>query len=149
MSASSQNQAKSALLFLYGEVLGVELAWLENVTQAKAPRRLPVVLTQTEAQQVLLQLDGTLGLMAGLLYGSGLRLMECVRLRVKDVDFERHEIVVREGKGNKDRVTMWPRAAARCICLMPWRESIRKLAGIGVGSMYFHRAFYRRTHAAV
>lgn len=82
VSASSQNQAKSALLFLYGEVLGVELAWLENVTQAKAPRRLPVVLTQTEAQQVLLQLDGTLGLMAGLLYGSGLRLMECVRLRV-------------------------------------------------------------------
>lgn len=108
MSASTQNQAKSALLFLYREVLGVELAWLENVTQAKAPRRLPVVLTQTEAQQVLLQLDGTLGLMAGLLYGSGLRLMECVRLRVKDVDFERHEIVVREGKGNKDRVTMLP-----------------------------------------
>lgn len=108
VSASTQNQAKSALLFLYREVLGVELAWLENVTQAKAPRRLPVVLTQAEAQQVLLQLDGTLGLMAGLLYGSGLRLMECVRLRVKDVDFSRHEIVVREGKGNKDRVTMLP-----------------------------------------
>ena len=108
VSASTQNQAKSALLFLYREVLGVELAWLENVTQAKAPKRLPVVLTQAEAQQVLLQLDGTLGLMAGLLYGSGLRLMECVRLRVKDVDFSRHEIVVREGKGNKDRVTMLP-----------------------------------------
>lgn len=108
VSASTQNQAKSALLFLYREVLGVELAWLENVTQAKAPKRLPVVLTQTEAQQVLLQLDGTLGLMAGLLYGSGLRLMECVRLRVKDVDFECHEIVVLEGKGNKDRVTMLP-----------------------------------------
>ena len=76
VAASTQNQAKSALLFLYRNVLEIELAWLENVTQAKAPKRLPVVLTQVEAQQVLMQLEGTLGLMAGLLYGSGLRLID-------------------------------------------------------------------------
>lgn len=87
LSASTQNQAKSALLFLYREVLGVDLPWLDIVTQAKAPRRLPVVLTVKEAKSVLNQLDGTLWLMANLLYGSGLRLMECVRLRVKEVDF--------------------------------------------------------------
>jgi integron integrase len=108
VSASTQNQAKSAILYLYKEVLGVDLPWLDNVTQAKAPKRLPVVLTQAEVQAVLSRLDGTMWLIASLLYGSGLRIMETLRLRVKDVDFARREILVREGKGFKDRVTMLP-----------------------------------------
>jgi len=110
VAASTQNQAKSALLYLYREVLGVELPWLDNVTQAKAPKRLPVVLTVSEVQSVLSRLTGTHSLIASLLYGGGMRLMEAVRLRVKDVEFTRHEIVVREGKGFKDRVTMLPEA---------------------------------------
>jgi len=108
VSASTQNQAKSALLFLYKEVLGIQLPWLDNVTQAKVPKRLPTVLTREEVQSVLARLDGTVWLIASLLYGSGMRIMECLRLRVKDVDFARHEILVREGKGFKDRVTMLP-----------------------------------------
>jgi integron integrase len=108
VSASTQNQAKSALLYLYKEVLALELPWLDDVTQAKAPKRLPVVLTQSEVQAVLNRLDGTMWLIASLLYGSGLRIMEALRLRVKDVDFARREILVREGKGFKDRVTMLP-----------------------------------------
>ena len=110
VSASTQNQAKSALLFLYREVLEIKLSWLDNVTQAKAPKRLPVVLTISEVQAVLSRLTGTHALIASLLYGGGMRLMEAVRLRVKDVDFARHEIIVREGKGFKDRVTMLPEA---------------------------------------
>ena len=108
VSASTQNQAKSALLYLYKEVLGVELPWLDNVTQAKVPQRLPVVLTQAEVQAVLSRMDGTMWLIASLLYGSGLGIMEALRLRVKDVDFAQREILVREGKGFKDRVTMLP-----------------------------------------
>jgi integron integrase len=108
VSASTQNQAKSALLFLYKEVLQLELPWLDNVTQAKAPKRLPVVMTQNEVRAVLARMDGTVWLICSLLYGSGLRIMECLRMRVKDVDFERCEILVREGKGFKDRVTMLP-----------------------------------------
>ena len=108
VAASTQNQAKSALLFLYREVLALELPWLGNVTQAKTPQRLPVVLTVSEVKSLLNRLDGTLWLMASLLYGGGLRLMECVRLRVKDVDFEMRQVTVREGKGFKDRVTMLP-----------------------------------------
>ena len=108
VSASTQNQAKSALLFLYREVLAIALPWLDNVTRAKTPQRLPVVLTVSEVKSVLNRLDGTLWLMASLLYGGGLRLMECVRLRVKDVDFEMRQVTVREGKGFKDRVTMLP-----------------------------------------
>src|SRR3990167_6308078 len=110
VSASNQNQAKSALLFLYREVLEIRLPWLDNVTQAKAPKRLPVVLTVSEVQSVLSRLSGTHALIASLLYGGGMRLMEAVRLRVKDVDFARREIVIREGKGFKDRVTMLPEA---------------------------------------
>ena len=108
VSASTQNQAKSALLYLYKEVLGLDLPWLDNVTQAKVPQRMPVVLTQSEVQAVLSRMDGTMWLIASLLYGSGMRIMEVLRLRVKDVDFERREILVREGKGFKDRVTMLP-----------------------------------------
>ena len=108
VSASTQNQAKSAILFLYREVLDQKLPWLEKVTQAKTAKRLPVVLTVREVQAVLKGLSGTHWLLASLLYGAGLRLMEAVRLRVKDVEFTRREIIVREGKGNKDRVTMLP-----------------------------------------
>lgn len=108
VAAATQNQAASAILFLYREVLGLRLPWLEGVTRAKRPQRLPVVLTPEEVAAVLDALEGTLALMGRLVYGSGLRLMECVRLRVKDVDFRRGEILVREAKGNKDRVTMLP-----------------------------------------
>lgn len=110
VAASTQNQAKSALLFLYREVLETQLPWFDKITQAKAPQRLPVVLTVSETQTVLSHLTGTHALIAGLLYGAGMRLMEAVRLRVKDVDFARREILVREGKGGKDRVTMLPEA---------------------------------------
>lgn len=108
VSASTQNQALSALLFLYKEVLMIDLPWLDNVVRAKRPQRLPVVLTRTETREVLMRMKGVYGLMANMLYGTGMRLMECVRLRVKDVDFERGEILIREGKGGKDRVTMLP-----------------------------------------
>lgn len=109
VAASTQNQALSALLFLYREVLGIQLPWLDQVVRAKQPQRLPVVLTRQEITALLDRMSGLHGLMARLLYGTGMRLMECVRLRVKDVDFERAEIVVRDGKGAKDRVTMLPR----------------------------------------
>ncbi|MDP1770643.1 MAG: integron integrase [Methylobacter sp.] len=108
VSASTQNQALSALLFLYKEVLAIDLPWLGNVVRAKQPKRLPVVLTRSEVRDVLVRMNGVYGLMANMLYGTGMRLMECVRLRVKDVDFERSEILIREGKGGKDRVTMLP-----------------------------------------
>jgi len=108
VSSSTQNQALSALLFLYKEVLGVELEWLENVERAKKSEKLPVVFTKNEARSVLAHLDGQYGLMAGLLYGGGLRLMECLRLRVKDVDFEYRQVIIRSGKGNKDRTTILP-----------------------------------------
>jgi integron integrase len=108
VAASTQNQALSALLFLYKEVLKQEIGWLEGVERAKPSARLPVVLTRDEVHKIFAQLHGTYRLMAGLLYGSGLRLMECVRLRVKDVDFGYARIMVRDGKGAKDRVTMLP-----------------------------------------
>ncbi|WDS35234.1 integron integrase [Pseudoxanthomonas sp.] len=108
VAASTQNQALSALLFLYREVLAIDLPWMENVVRAKAPRRLPVVLSQTQVRQLLGQLSGREALMAGLLYGAGLRLMECIRLRVKDVNLARNMLLVRDGKGGKDRVTVLP-----------------------------------------
>ena len=108
VAASTQNQALSAILFLYKEVLSQEIGWLGNLQKAKKPERLPLVFTREEVRKVLLQLEGTYWLMASLLYGSGLRLMECIRLRVKDVDFRYKQITVRDGKGNKDRVTMLP-----------------------------------------
>ncbi|MGH9696195.1 MAG: integron integrase [Bryobacteraceae bacterium] len=108
VAASTQNQALSALLFLYKEVLKQEIGWLEKVERAKKPVRLPVVLTRPEVKAIFQHLARRPRLMAGLLYGSGLRLMECVRLRVKDIDFGYAHITVRDGKGGKDRVTMLP-----------------------------------------
>ncbi|MBV2132875.1 integron integrase [Pseudomonas sp. MAP12] len=108
VSASTQNQALAALLFLYKHVLAIELPWLGEVVRAKRPERLPVVLSREETQRLLACFDGEIALVAGLLYGSGMRLMEAMRLRVKDVDFGRNEIIVRDGKGMKDRVTLLP-----------------------------------------
>ena len=115
VAASTQNQALSALVFLYREVLRQEFKWMENLERAKKPARLPVVLTETEVRHILAHLDGRNWLMASLLYGAGLRLMECVRLRVKDIDFEYRQITVRDGKGYRDRVTMLPESSAKLI----------------------------------
>lgn len=101
VAASTQNQAKSTLLFLYREVLKTELPWLDEVIVAKTAKRLPVVLTQVEARDLLGAMSGTMGLISSLLYGTGMRLTEGLRLRVKDMEFARREIIVREGKGNK------------------------------------------------
>ncbi len=108
VSASTQNQALSALLFLYRHVLGREIGDLGEVIRARKPRRLPAVMTREEVKAVLRCLDGDKWLMASLMYGAGLRLMECLRLRIQDIDFARNEILVRDGKGAKDRVTMLP-----------------------------------------
>jgi integron integrase len=108
VAAATQNQALSALLFLYKHVLGEELPWLAGLVRAQRPVRVPVVLTQGEVRRILASLAGAARLMVGLLYGAGLRQIECLSLRVKDVDFAYRRIVVRDGKGAKDRVTMLP-----------------------------------------
>jgi integron integrase len=108
VAAGTQNQAKSALLFLYREVLDLELAGVDQIVRARTPTRVPVVLTRDEVKLVLARLRGTHRLLGHLLYGSGLRIMEGVRLRVKDVEFDRRLIIVRDGKGAKDRITMLP-----------------------------------------
>ena len=110
VAASTQNQALSALLFLYRHVLQVDLPWLDGVVRAKRSERLPVVLTRDEVRAVIRELQGPPRLMAILLYGAGLRLLECARLRVKDVDFAANQIIVRAGKGDRDRVSMLPAA---------------------------------------
>ncbi|MDR5683100.1 MAG: integron integrase [Armatimonadota bacterium] len=112
VAASTQNQALAALLFLYHSVLQHPLGRVEGVVRARRPRRVPVVLSRQEVSAILDGLDGTTRLVCALLYGSGLRLLECLRLRVKDIDFQRHEVTVRDGKGGKDRVTMLPAAVA-------------------------------------
>ena len=108
VAASTQNQALNAILFLYREVLAMEVEWLDGVQRAKKPARLPVVLTRSEVKALLARIEGRNWLMAAMLYGCGMRLMECVRLRVQDIDFERRSIMVRQAKGQKDRVTMLP-----------------------------------------
>lgn len=122
VSASTQNQALNAILFLYREVINRNLAWLEGIVRAKKPRRLPVVLTRIEVREILGRMHGVTRLMASLLYGAGLRLLECARLRVKDVDFSRGEITVRDGKGRKDRITLLP-----ANLKMPLAEHIRRV----------------------
>lgn len=117
VSASTQNQALSALLFLYRHVIGREVGELGDVIRARKPKRLPVVMTPQEAREVLKQLTGDKWLIASLLYGAGLRLMECLRLRVQDLDFSGGEILVRDGKGAKDRVTMLPRSLSEPLQL--------------------------------
>lgn len=142
VSASTQNQAKAALLYLYKQVLGVDLPWLDEVVQAKRPRRLPVVLTPTEVRTLLQHMDGTAGLVAELLYGTGMRLLEGLRLRVKDVEFARREIVVREGKGGKDRVTVLPEnlMAPLQAQLQKARALHEKDLAAGLGRVYLPHA---------
>lgn len=113
VAAATQNQALSALLFLYRQVLEMELPWFDDMVRAKRPVRLPVVLSRDEVSRLLEQLQGGHWLMASLLYGAGLRLMECLRLRVKDVDFAYRQILVRDGKGGKDRVSMLPESTVQ------------------------------------
>jgi integron integrase len=108
VSASTQNQALSAVLFLYRNVLTIELEGLPPIVRARAPERLPVVLSRDEVRRLLGQVPGTMHLVVTLLYGAGLRLQECLELRIKDLDFDREQIVVRQGKGQKDRVTVLP-----------------------------------------
>jgi len=108
VAASTQGQALAALLFLYKQVLAIDLPWLDEVVRAKRPQRLPTVLTPEEVRAVLMQLEGVHALMARVLYGTGMRLMECLRLRVKDLDLARREVTVYQGKGDKDRRTVLP-----------------------------------------
>ncbi|MES2973237.1 MAG: integron integrase [Pseudomonadota bacterium] len=115
VSSSTHNQALSAILFLYREVLGSELPWMEGIKRPSATRRIPSVLTKDEVAGILCHLDGQMALLTRLLYGTGMRLMEGLRLRIKDVDFDRHAIIVREAKGNKDRVVMLPRSLAPAL----------------------------------
>ena len=146
VAASTQNQALSALLFLYQQFLQRKLGFLDNVERAKRPAKLPVVLTKAEAQGVIGQLAGSYRLMGNLLYGSGLRLMECVRLRVKDVDFSYSQITVREGKGGKDRVTMLPQSLHE-----PLERHLRKVRVLheedlaeGFGTVHLPHALERK-----
>jgi integron integrase len=150
VAASTQNQAFSALLFLFRDVLGREMKGLEAVERAKRPTRIPQVLSRAEVAAILAQLRGTPWLMASLLYGSGLRLLECCRLRVKDIDFGRGEITVRDGKGAKDRVTMLP---ARLVD--PLRRHLARTRRLhdrdlaeGLGAVAMPYAFDRKSPGA-
>ncbi len=151
VAAGTQNQALAALLFLYREVLGQDLPWLDNVVRAKRPRRLPVVLTPAEVRALLARLDGREWLMAGLLYGTGMRLMECLRLRIKDVDFARREIIVREGKGNKDRRVPLPQTLVPALHTQMVAARLLHHADLaaGYGSVWLPHALARKyPHAA-
>lgn len=141
VTPSTQNQALHALLFLYRRVLGIELAWLSGVVRAKKPANLPTVLSEDEMRRVLAELSGIHWLIGGLMYGSGLRISECLRLRVKDIEFgHRRQIVVRNGKGDRDRVTMLPRGAH----LAHWREQHRIEVTSGRGEAYLPFALHRK-----
>lgn len=121
VTASTQNLALAAILFLYKEVLAIDLPWLDNITHAKRPKKLPTVLSVTEVQKLLASMEGMPALISRLLYGTGMRLMECLQLRVMDIDFERGEILIRNGKGAKDRVTLLP----KCL-IAPLQEHLSR-----------------------
>jgi integron integrase len=146
VSASTQNQALSAVLFLYRDVLRVELPWLDGVVRAKRPAHLPAVLTRDEVAAILHELHGVERIMASLLYGAGLRLLECCRLRVKDVDFTRRELTIRNGKGARDRVAPLPRALVTPLTTQLVR--VRALhevdLGAGAGSVELPDAIGRK-----
>ncbi len=146
VAASTQNQALSAILFLYRQVLNRPLDWIDNIERAKKPERLPVVLTRDETRALLDQLKGVNHLIASLLYGSGLRLMEALRLRVKDIEFHYNQIIVRDGKGAKDRVTMLPLSLKD-----PLRDQLKRACAIhqadlreGFGAVYLPYALERK-----
>ena len=134
VAASTQNQALSALLFLYRHVLHQELPWQDDVVRAKRPRRLPIVLTREEVRAGITELDGRPRLLATLLYRSGLRLLECCRLRVQDIDFGMNQILVRDGKGAKDRVTMLPGVARDALSQQLQRAHRQHQADLGRGA---------------
>lgn len=146
VAASTQNQALSAVLFLYREVLGLKLAWMDDVVRAKRPQRVPTVLSQAEVRALLAHMDGRMALLARLLYGTGMRLMEGVRLRVKDLDFARNEITVREGKGSTDRRTVLP--ASLVPALQAEVERVQVLhaqdLGRGAGEVWLPHALSRK-----
>jgi integron integrase len=150
VSASTQNQALNSILFLYREVIKKEIGYVDGVVRAKRPHRLPVVLTRQEVRTILGCLGGSDWLMAMLLYGAGLRLMECLRLRVKDIDFTTNQIVVRAGKGDKDRHTMLPAAIkeplAKHLDLVK-RQHQRDLEG-GLGRVALPNALERKYPSA-
>ena len=150
VAAGTQNQALSALLFLYREVLGVELPWMETVVRAKRPQRVPVVLSRDEVARLLAMMDGRFGLMASLLYGSGMRLMECVRLRVKDVDFELNQICVRDGKGGKDRHVPLPQRLREALRAQLARVHLihRQDLAAGFGAVWLPHALARKYPSA-
>lgn len=129
VSASTHNQALSAILFLYRQVLDINLPWLNNINRPTQKRRIPSVLTKDEVAGVLANMGGPTALLARLLYGTGMRLMEGMRLRIKDVDFDRHVIVVRDAKGGKDRVVMLPRSLAHWLPRCAPRCSLRAVSG--------------------
>ena len=146
VAASTQNQAFAALLFLYREVLKIDLEGPIDSIRAKKPQRLPTVMTREEVMAVITAMSGTFQLIAKLLYGSGLRLIECLRLRVKDIDFAQHQIIVRDGKGMKDRVTMLPDTLVE-----PLREHLQRVKMLhqqdlaeGYGAVYLPAALERK-----
>ena len=146
VAASTQNQALAALLFLYREVLAMELPWLDGIVRAKRPQRVPTVLSVREVASLLAQLDGRMWLVASLLYGTGMRVLECMRLRVKDVDFGRNEIIIREGKGAKDRRTVLPQSLVE-----PLQREVTRAKALhdddlraGLGAAYLPRALQRK-----
>ncbi len=150
VAASTQNQALAALLFLYREVLGLDLPWMENIERAKTPQRLPVVLSRDEVSMLLSNMTGVTWLLASLLYGSGVRLMECLRLRVKDLDFDRHEITVRHGKGGKDRRTMLPVTLVKALeaQLYEARRIHARDLGAGFGAVWLPGALAQKYKTA-
>ena len=146
VAASTQNQALSALLFLYTKVLGIELPWMDDMVRAKRPVRLPTVLNETEVRALLLQLRGTAWIMVSLLYGAGLRQFECLKLRVKDIDFAYRQLFVRDAKGGKDRVTMLPESLVQPLQahLGKVRELHCKDLATGHGEVWLPHALSRK-----
>jgi integron integrase len=150
VAASTQNQALNAILFLYRDVLKSTLPWLQDVQRAKKPQRLPVVLTRDEVRGVLAQMQGTTWLMAALIYGGGLRLLECLRLRIKDIDFEYRQLLIRDAKGQKDRVTLLPQ-----VLVDPLRNHLVRVRALhesdlreGYGCVYLPFALAEKYPAA-
>lgn len=146
VSASTQNQALAALLFLYRQVLGIDLPWMDGIRRARQSERLPVVLTRDEVGRLLAAMEGACWLAASLLYGSGLRLLECLRLRVQDLDFGRGEILVRQGKGGKDRRTMLPSSLVEPLRVHLSRVEFvhRRDLARGVGAVWMPEALARK-----
>lgn len=150
VAAGTQNQALSALLFLYREVLSIELPWMETIVRAKRPQRVPVVLSRDEVTRLLAMMDGCFALMASLLYGSGMRLMECVRLRVKDVDFGLNQICVRDGKGGKDRHVPLPQRVCAALVAQIERAQLihQQDLAAGHGAVWLPHALARKYPSA-